>query len=606
MKMRVGNIHKWFALVFLLCIGLSWASDESKWLGIVLKDEKAAKRYALENNRPLVVEVGYEGCGHCKNFYDRVFSTSKFLQFAIENRLVLVKMQDQINASDTWRAFNTEMLRNGTNFPMLMMFHVKPTANLNNNRLDRNEVELCFPTWDPRNTKKTGLEYPRDQKITVLGVEVKPENSWSPEDCIALIEKFFPNDFWTTLSPNPVPEGYESALNLGRIWDDLNVPMKDGEYYDADWTQRYNVPAQTGVDPVFWFKFTGHQGVRYFFETQNPKLTSSKNITFTAEMFDTQDGKPIAPALGSVTSTNFDTLANGFWFDAPAGDELNQTYYLRIQGSGGASDTNASFTLRFHEEPSKPTTGTLYNPLWTGAKLGQWTMDYDAALAASRKDGKPIVFYFAAVHWCPHCLGWEHLALSTPTFASRSANYYLVVLDSRRRNGSGPALMMDKQDGGYCKTWKISDAAATAKLADTRTVEVALSRGKSATTDYPDGRIGSPTFLLVRAIEGNGPLYPGLDVVIRAGGVWTSEDDVNHAFDDFEELNTANYAETQQYPEATNPNSFMWSGQTLTTWVAGKVPAFARASVVSGKFWQFDVPAVTGYDVTATLTVWNE
>ena len=604
MTLRTAFIQKWILETLVFCSSLLWAANENLWLGKILTDVAVAKQYAYENNRPLLVEVGHANCDHCQNFSNNIFNTTDFKQFAAENRIVLLSMQSKSDASRTYHAFKNDFIYTGNVFPFLMMFHVLDDADLNSRVLDKTQVELCTITWDTAG-RKTALKYP-DVSATVLGVSISPEALWNPTECIALVEKFFPNDLWESITPIQEPEGYEDALDLGRIWDDDHIPMRNGAYYDADWTQRYNAPSQSGANPLFWFKFIGHQGVRYFFETQNPKVNSTQNYTFTAEMFDTRDGKPVSPALGTITSTNFDTLANGFWFNAPAGSATDQVYYLRIQGEGGATDGTASFTLRYHEEHSNPVAGTLTNPFWTGAKLGQWTMDYDAALAASRKDGKPVIFYFAAVHWCPHCTGWEHLALSTPAFARRSANYYLVVFDSRRRNGSGPALMMDNQKGGYRKTWNISDADAAAKLADTRTVEVALSRGMSPTADYPDGRIGYPTFLFLRAIEGDGPLYPGLDVVARAGGVWTGEDDVNVVFDVLEELYAADYAESQQFPEAANPNTFTQSGQTLTARLAGADPTFVRAAVVPGKFWRFDVPAVEGCNVNATLTIWNE
>ena len=599
------NIRKWFLVALLLFTGVLCAFDEEKWLGQILTDATVAKRYALENNRPLLVEVGHNNCDHCKFFINNVLITQRFIDFATENRLVLLSMQNKTNASNTYRAFQSELLYNGQTFPMLMMFHVKPEADIYSSALDKSQVELCLLTGDATITQKTGLKYP-DTLTTILGVTMSPESSWNPNDCIALIEKFFPNNYWETLVPSQ-EDDYEEAIDLGRVWDDLHIPMKDGKYYDSDWTQRKNVPAQTGENPLFWFKFTGHQGVRYFFETQNPRLTGGNNLTFTAEMFASRDGKPIPPALGSVTSTNFDTLANGFWFDAPAGDAIDQLYYLRIQGTGGTADTSASFTLRYHEEPSNPEPGTLRNPLWTGAELGQWTMDLDAALAASRNDGKPVLLYFVAIHWCPHCLGWEHLAFSTEAFAERTAGYYLVVMDNRRRNGSGPALMTDNQVGGYRKTWGISDETATTKLAETRTIEVALSRGQSPTADYPTGRIGYPSFVVVRAINGDGPLYTGMDVVARVDDVWTGEKDVTNAFDQFDALYADGYAETQQYPEEANPNVFTTSGQTLTADLCPMASTwFARADIPSGKYWQFEVPAVVGTDATATLTVFDE
>lgn len=38
-----------------------------------------------------------------------------------------------------------------------------------------------------------------------------------------------------------------------------------------------------------------------------------------------------------------------------------------------------------------------------GAKVGEWTMDYDAALALAKKESKPILLNFTGSDWCSWC-----------------------------------------------------------------------------------------------------------------------------------------------------------------------------------------------------------
>ncbi|MBQ6470885.1 MAG: thioredoxin family protein, partial [Victivallales bacterium] len=348
-------------------------------------------------------------------------------------------------------------------------------------------------------------------------------------------------------------------------------------------------------------------GSRYFFETQNSVISGTPKMTFVAEMFKTSDGKPVSPALGSISSSNLDTLTNGFWFDAPSGSEDDQTFYLHIAGSGGLSSTVTTFTLRAHEAPSSPAEGTITNPAWTGAATGKWTMDLDKALAASAKDGKPVLLYFSGVRWCPHCAGWEQTSFSTTAFGTRSKNYYLVCLDNRRRNGSGPSLLLDNQKNGYCYSHGITDSAAAEKLAENRLVEEALSGGLSATTDYPNGRIAYPTFLLCQGTSAtrSDVSWPGLEVIARTQFyAWTGEADVNAAFDQFDALAAAGYREVESSPNDDNPNVLV-SGFPVQTSLGGMVSEYWGSFTVTEDYgWEFTLSALDPAEVAgATIAI---
>ena len=82
MKSRIAFIQGWVLGAIVLCSSLLWGSNEDQWLGQILTDAIVAKQYAYENKRPLLVEVGYSGCAHCENFYNRIFNTTTFKQFA--------------------------------------------------------------------------------------------------------------------------------------------------------------------------------------------------------------------------------------------------------------------------------------------------------------------------------------------------------------------------------------------------------------------------------------------------------------------------------------------------------------------------------------------
>lgn len=45
-----------------------------------------------------------------------------------------------------------------------------------------------------------------------------------------------------------------------------------------------------------------------------------------------------------------------------------------------------------------------------------WLTDYDAAMAAARDQGKPVLTIFTGSDWCPHCRTLEEKVLHTETF----------------------------------------------------------------------------------------------------------------------------------------------------------------------------------------------
>jgi len=79
---------------------------------------------------------------------------------------------------------------------------------------------------------------------------------------------------------------------------------------------------------------------------------------------------------------------------------------------------------------------------WNGEKIG-W-LSYDAALKASKKNGKPVVIVFHA-EWCPHCRTYRK-AFYAPEIMSLSGavNFAMVNIDEEPRLNSKYAL-----DGGY-------------------------------------------------------------------------------------------------------------------------------------------------------------
>lgn len=72
-------------------------------------------------------------------------------------------------------------------------------------------------------------------------------------------------------------------------------------------------------------------------------------------------------------------------------------------------------------------------PRWSGAKVGEWTMDYQAARSQAVAEGKSVIVFTTGSWWCPHCEAFEEKVL-LENAAKWNAyvqenGFYLVMLD---------------------------------------------------------------------------------------------------------------------------------------------------------------------------------
>lgn len=76
-------------------------------------------------------------------------------------------------------------------------------------------------------------------------------------------------------------------------------------------------------------------------------------------------------------------------------------------------------------------------PRWSGANPGEWTFDYQNALANAKAEGRYTLMLFSAMWWCPHCQPLEKNVLVTDAFRAyvQENGFYLTVLDFPYRDG---------------------------------------------------------------------------------------------------------------------------------------------------------------------------
>ena len=81
---------------------------------------------------------------------------------------------------------------------------------------------------------------------------------------------------------------------------------------------------------------------------------------------------------------------------------------------------------------------TAAHPRWRGAKVGEWTMDYEAARSQAASEGRGVILFTTGSWWCPHCEAFEEKVLLDHAAQWRNyvqeKGYYLVMLDFPYRN----------------------------------------------------------------------------------------------------------------------------------------------------------------------------
>ncbi len=551
----------------------------------------AAKQMALTSNRPLLVVAGVTNCAHCESLETKILHTTTLRNFARDNKIVLFECRDLQKLTDRLGNNYRDACGMNKTYPFSFLFKVNPGADLTKSEwtsLDPSQVTLLTVASGPYAGRNSGFNYAGVTSIN--GVYIENEANWKPSTYIAVLETFFPNQQWTTINPPTAPplSGYENAIPLGTIPSLEHLPPTTG-----DWITTKANQLLTATAKEIWYTFTGDLGKRYVFSAKDI-INANPGVDITFSLYESTLSNnirvPVTPALKTVTTAGFDALDRGIQVDMPAGTTTDKVFFLRLAHNGSATLANMTYALKVHEAQRAPAPGAVTNPLWAGAVPGQWTMDRAAAEAKSLVDGKPVIYLFSGLLWCPYCVGMDHKVLQTPTFAAATTNAYLVALDNQYRLGTGPSLLRDNTTGGYLKTNAISDAVAAAKLADNIAVQNALAL-PTATLWGPTNtwkKIGYPTLVYCAPLAtSTRATLNGLATIGRISGDYEAAS-VVAKLNDLTAIAASGFVEN---------NTFA----SLSTQVLAKdSPANSRigGSLIAADWWQFTVSP----DMAATFT----
>lgn len=83
----------------------------------------------------------------------------------------------------------------------------------------------------------------------------------------------------------------------------------------------------------------------------------------------------------------------------------------------------------------------------------RWTEDLQAAIAAARKSGRPIMANFTGSDWCPPCMAQEREVFSTKEFAAWAGeNVILLTVDFPNK---GQAAKTARQNQALAQQFKV-------------------------------------------------------------------------------------------------------------------------------------------------------
>ena len=579
--------------------------DSDKWLGKWLTNAGDAKRYALENNRPLLA-VFYAGtnCSKCETLEDVAWETAAFKRYATERQLVLYRNKVSSNNLRINNYYKSQLV-DTTGSPTFFIFKVNKGATFDDESYTAftgDEVTLPQVTWNTSDSNKTtGRTFVIGSSI--LGVYTGASvTNWSETMAENIITNCFPNncftaDYWKQ-QEEPQPS-LPTAYDLGVVpWENA-LPAIGG----SGLAQSTAIEMAKGTTQ--WFKFVGNLGKRYWCYANAEVDTILGDHAYTVEVYTVSSGTLATTPFASFTFDSFTEFNNGFWFDTAAGSSTGLTYYIKVTASGTSSQKD-TFKFVMHQIVSSPTTGHMTRPYWTGSSVGKWTMDVDKAMVNAYTNNKPVLLYFSGLGWCPYCAGMDLNVFQQTAFTNAIKSYYNVLLDFRRRNDRGPSLLIYENE--YLKGVGATAAQGLAKLAANRLLQEQLATPGFVKVGWDNGAVGYPTLMMCRVVKDSTRAASyHLEPVKRGGSSLGDATAVAAILKEWEALWRAGYTDTLEnikyndmsLPLANNAAATIYGGaQTAAQWM--------KFNARSGLTWIFNAAAANAdADATVTISVYS-
>ena len=140
-------------------------------------------------------------------------------------------------------------------------------------------------------------------------------------------------------------------------------------------------------------------------------------------------------------------------------------------------------------------------PAYTGAELGKWTMDLDAAKAKAKAENRHVIVYWTGVWWCPHCQALEAKVILQDAWQEFKKDFYMVMMDFPARDNVSYNSWLRTEDyyteAGLTKEQAEADQQARYWIQDAYAAPGAAVN-TAAGPDLNYHRIGYPTLMILR------------------------------------------------------------------------------------------------------------
>ncbi len=139
-------------------------------------------------------------------------------------------------------------------------------------------------------------------------------------------------------------------------------------------------------------------------------------------------------------------------------------------------------------------------PRFSGAAVGEWTMDLDAALTQARAGTNNVVVMFTGAWWCPHCQALEEKVLTQPAWEEfvASNRLYLVIMDFP---GRADQYWCWLRETNYVESAGLTLAQGEAEITNRYAVQTSFAVPGAPTTTVKGVsylRVGYPTLIALR------------------------------------------------------------------------------------------------------------
>ena len=137
-------------------------------------------------------------------------------------------------------------------------------------------------------------------------------------------------------------------------------------------------------------------------------------------------------------------------------------------------------------------------PRFSGAEIGEWTMDHTAALEQAQAGTNNVVVMFNGAWWCPHCQALENAVFTKPEWQAyvETNRLYLVTMDFPGRTDNNWCWL---RETNYLESVGLTLAQGEAEITSRYAIQTAYATPGAAVNPFGGYlRVGYPTLIVLR------------------------------------------------------------------------------------------------------------